>query len=93
MTDFQKYERLEGLTADKRRVFDLMDHLRRAFEDFCNTYHEPVPFMDAFMGVHNFHKLIIGDLIRRTEMPPDAAKAFATMAADTFRKAMADGKF
>ena len=93
MPEYQQFERLDGLTANKTRVFDLMDHLRRAFEDFCNTYHEPVPFMDAFMGAHNFHKLIIGDIIRRTQMPPDAARTFAKMAASTFEKAMLDGKF
>ena len=93
MPEYQQFERLDGLTANKTRVFDLMDHLRRAFEDFCNTYHEPVPFMDAFMGAHNFHKLIIGDIIRRTQMPPDAARTFAKMAASTFEKAMLDGQF
>lgn len=88
----RQFGRLEGLTANKRAVFDLMDHLRKAFEDFCNTYHEDVPYMDAFMGVHNFHKLIVRDIARRAAMPPEAMREFYQMAAATFQKAMDDEK-
>lgn len=78
----------EDLKADEVVVFDLMDHLRRSFEEFCNTYHADIPFVDAFMGVHNFHKMIIKDIAFRKNMPDRARKLFFQMASDTFEKAM-----
>lgn len=77
--------------ADRVKVFDLMDHLRRAFEDFVNGYHTEFGHMDGFMGVHNFHKLIVNDLLQRnTTMTRQDRIAFLQMARDTFSKAMND---
>ena len=88
-----KFVEAEGLRANRNVVFDLVEHLRKAFEEFCNTYHEDVPFIDAFMGCHNFHKLIIGDLIRRTKMDERTAAAFRAMATATWEQAMRAGRF
>lgn len=82
------FETVESLRAHPGTVFDLQDHLRRAFEDFCNTYHKEVPYKDAFMGVHNFHKLIILDIARRAGMTGDARAMFLKLSSDTYMQAM-----
>lgn len=84
------FKEIESLKADRGVTFDLMDHLRRAFEDFCNTYHKPIPFRDAFMAVHNFHKLIIADIAARCEMTDDDRATFLQMSVDTYQKAVDD---
>jgi hypothetical protein len=74
--------------ADKTRVFDLTEDLRKAFEKILNEYHEDVPFIDAFMAVHNFHKLVVLDLIDRQGLTGNAKKIFKKMAVDTFTTGM-----
>lgn len=81
-------ERNEFMAADKSVVFDLMDHLRKSFEDFCNTYHKEIPYLDAFMGVHNFHKMIVMDIAARSNLKGPAKAIFLKLNRDTFDKAI-----
>ncbi len=60
------------------------------FEDFCNAYHKEVPFKDVVMGVHNFHKLILTDLVDRCGMPTEEAQLFLQISVDTYQKAVND---
>lgn len=77
--------------ADEVVVFDGMHHLRRAFEAFCNGYQKNVGYVDAFMVAHNFHKMIVLDIVRRMEeegCDPDMRKFLLSMAEATWRKAV-----
>ncbi len=77
------------------QIFELMDDLRRAFETYVNEQaaeKKEVGYIDAFMGVHNFHKLIIMDIADRGALQGEAKKLFYQMAADTFQKAINDLK-
>lgn len=69
-------------------VFDMMDHLRRAFEDFLNTYHKPISDMERLMGIHNFHKFIVIEIADRMQFTGDERAVFLRTARDTFDKAM-----
>ena len=82
----------EPRSANPVVVFDLTDHLRKAFEDFCNTYHEEVPYLDAFMGVHNFHKLIVLDIANRQEFTDTERRRFFKMAIDTLAEGLTRGR-
>lgn len=77
--------------ANKTQVFDLMDELRRTFEKHVNekaAEGQEVGYMDAFMGAHNFHKLIVQDIADRAGFTGEARKMFFQMAADTFQQAV-----
>lgn len=84
------FEPLPLAKADRVAVFDVVDHLRLSFEDLCNASDPELKYMDAFMGVHNFHKLIIQDIAKRSDelSNPRGRAMFYQMAADTFAKAM-----
>jgi hypothetical protein len=77
------------LGAEKRRVFDLLDELRRAWEKILNDYHEDVPFVDGLMALHNFHKLGLDHIVAEARMRGEPAAQFFLMAAATFQIAMA----
>lgn len=74
--------------ADPARVRDLLEHLLAAFEEYCNAAEIPLPFNDAFMAAHNFHKAIVFDLAERGPLTGEVRRLFLQSAADTFRMAM-----
>lgn len=76
--------------ADPAKVRDLMEHLVRAFEEYCNSRPdgEQVQYLDAFMGFHNAHKAIVLDLVQRSELRGEARRTFLRMARDTWADAM-----
>jgi hypothetical protein len=74
--------------ANEATVKALMDHLLRAYEEFINQWPEDVPYIDAFMGVHNFHVVAILDIERRQQLSPEMQLFFRKLAADTFALAM-----
>jgi hypothetical protein len=71
-------------SADPVRTRHLMDHLIAAFEQYCNEAAAELPFIDAFMGVHNFHKAIVLDLAERQGLTGTARALFLQMAIVTF---------
>lgn len=71
-------------SADSHRVFYLTDDLRKAFEKILSEYHEDVPYIDAFMAVHNFHKLVILDIAEKEKFTDTKLAMFKKMAVDTF---------
>jgi hypothetical protein len=73
--------------ADPVRTRALMDHLLRAFEEYCNAAEIELPYVDAFMGVHNFHKAIVLDLAERQGLRGEGRRLFIAMAVDTFAEA------
>lgn len=79
---------VELARANEKEVKALMDHLIKAFENYCNQAPEEVKFMDAFMAVHNFHCIILLDIERRSKMPIEQQLFWRKAAADTFAKAM-----
>ena len=54
--------------ADEVKVFDLVEHLRKAFDAYFaqNTTLQPHTYrhVDLFMAAHNFHKLVVLNLLR-----------------------------
>lgn len=76
--------------ADAARVEALCEAMVRAYEAYV-TEHE-TDLLDGMMGVHNFHKVIIFDLIRRTGMDTATADFLRRMAATTFDEAMRRGR-
>lgn len=77
--------------ADKVKVFDLIEHLRKAFEQFFEneqTFEHPTTYsrVDVFMAAHNFHKLIVCNLI--DGLSAEERDMFLRMAAYTFEVAM-----
>lgn len=84
-----EYIEVPALTADKRRVFDLMDELRLAWERILTDAREPIPYIDGFMAVHNFHKLALDHIItQEAGLSGEAAARLFELAAGTFRRAM-----
>lgn len=82
-------KRISLTAANLDRTRKLMEHLVAAFEQYCNEVsEEEVPYVDAFMAVHNFHKAIVLDLAHRGEMDPDTRRFFIQTAIDTFTEAM-----
>jgi hypothetical protein len=75
-------------SADRQRVFDLTEDLRKFYEKILNEYHEDVPYLDSFMVVHNFHKLIVLDIAQKEKITGKALTAFKKMAVDTFTEGM-----
>ena len=75
--------------ADIARTRALMEHLVRAFEEFCNNVSGvEVPYIDAFMGFHNAHKVIVLDLAARQGLTGSARRLFLRMARDTWDEAI-----
>lgn len=82
---------MEELTrANEKTVRALLDHLLAAFEEFYNTYPEPVDYVDGFMAAHNFHVVIVLDLEHRIKATPEQQLFWRKVAIDTFTKAMED---
>jgi hypothetical protein len=78
-------------SGNEDRIRDLLEHLVAAFEEYCEG-EEELPYIDAFMGVHNFHKAIVFDLAQRQELTAESLAQFVQMAADTFQQAMDEMK-
>lgn len=78
--------------ADKVRVFDLVEHLRKSFNAFFGQNETIQPHIysqvDIFMAVHNFHKLTVVNAARQILKEPEQRAVYFKMAADTFRGAM-----
>ncbi len=77
--------------ADKVKVFDLVEHLRKAFEQFFEneqTFEQPITYsrVDVFMAAHNFHKLIVCNLVEGLSV--EERNMFLQMSAYTFELAM-----
>lgn len=80
-------------SANRERVTALANYLIHAFEEYmAEEGNAPLPFLDAFMGIHNFHKAIILDIADREEMVGERRAGFLKMAADTFDRAMREAK-
>ena len=77
----------EELKADIAVVEALCNRLVAAFERFADEEVEKHPeglsYLDALMGVHNFHKAIVLDLEHRT-----GDRLVRRVAIDTFRRAL-----
>ena len=83
--------------ADKRVVFDLLDDLRRAWEQILNEYartHElqtergGVRYVDGWMACHNFFKLALDHLVSEAGLDGEAAAQVFLGAGETFQMAM-----
>lgn len=78
--------------ADKVKVFDLVEHLRKAFESFFDQSRTVQPHdysrVDIFMAIHNFHKLAVLNLVQDAGFTVVERDMFLKMAADTFEMAM-----
>lgn len=76
--------------ADPVKVFDLIEHLRKAFDAFFAQGPELQPHhydrMDILMAAHNFHKLMVQSL--STDLEPELRGVFFEIASTTFRMAM-----
>jgi len=90
------FETFEAARGDREKVVLFVEALRQAFEDYVNAEAEKgeayqVRWSDALMAVHNFHKLIILDIEKRSGMgtqPKEAQHIFRKMWVDTFRMAL-----
>lgn len=74
------------MAADVGRTRALMEHLVAAFEAYVSD-HE-TPYVDAFMGAHNFHKAILFDLISRAAESPEHRRFMLQAARDTWIQAI-----
>ena len=78
--------------ADKVKVFDLMNHLRKAFDEFFEQSQALQPheysMVDIFMAAHNFHKLTVLSLAADAAFTPSERNMFLKTAAHTFTLAM-----
>lgn len=68
--------------TDPAEIEALLEHLRQAFETYVNAH--GIKYPNAFMAVHNFHKLVVSDLIEHRGQPPE----IAYIAVYTFAQAM-----
>lgn len=67
--------------ADPVKVNHFLAFLKQAYEHYIKAQKEigqPVAYVDAFMTAHNFHRMIIDDLIERTNTPGLAQAAVST---------------
>jgi hypothetical protein len=74
--------------ADREKVQAILEYLVSAFERLCNESPEPIEYLNAAMGVHNFHKAILFDLTERAEMPQEQRRVFLTAMRHTFDEAI-----
>lgn len=83
--------------ADKRVVFDLLDDLRRAWEQILNDYARThslqtdrggVRYIDGWMACHNFFKLALDHLVSDSTLQGEAAAQLFLAAGETFQMAM-----
>jgi hypothetical protein len=87
-------ERLPNIKADEGTVRAVMEHLIDSFEAFADQ-RDGLGYIDVFMGVHNFHKLMVFDIIRRVtdahpdEPPEQMAALLLNMAHATWEDALA----
>ncbi len=79
--------------ANEDVVRRLVNHLLRALEEFNNEEargkETGLSYADAFMGAHNFHKLMVLDLEERTE---DLECFWRTAAVHTFLESLSKGE-
>jgi hypothetical protein len=76
----------EVFTADPEEVKALLEYLQEVYQRLLTERAEAgqnVRYPDAFMAVHNFHKGVVFDLVKRT-----GATELYRIAADTFAEAM-----
>lgn len=52
---------IEQAKCNKREVFDIMDSLAKFFEEYINK--KDIQVIDLLMGVHNFHKLTLQNIV------------------------------
>lgn len=94
-------ELIEAGRADLKVVFDLLEDLRKAWEQILNNYAEGITsmgnlpterggvrYLDAWMTGHNFYKLLLDNLVADANLTGEAAAQFYLGASATFRKAM-----
>ena len=82
----QEQEDLTHLKANPAEVALLTTYLGQAFERYCNDAARggnQVKYVDAFIAVNIFHKMIVLDLVARTGLT-----GLYRMAVDTFSQAM-----
>ena len=79
-------EKIELASADKQNVFDIMDALKVEFERLLSL--RDIPYVDALMASHNFHKLIIQDLADRSCDTKQAKELIFLTAKSTWDLAM-----
>ena len=72
--------------SDKVKVFDLMDHLRNKFNDHITK--NETSYIDAMMGVHNFHKMTIQLATEPMFKDNIDRAAYYQIWKDTFNKSM-----
>lgn len=83
--------RLErNMGADAEAVRRLAGWLVARFDEYVSEH--DTASVDVLMAVHNFHKVIVFDLIKQTEMGEEEARFFRQMAASTFDEAMRKGR-
>lgn len=72
----------------------LLEYLRQAYEDYLNVRAEhghEVAYGDAFMAVHNFHKLVVHDLIASRGSPRELAYIAANIFSQAMQKTFPEG--
>jgi hypothetical protein len=76
------------LRANEETVRAGLEHIRRAYEEFINSYPAQVDYVDGFMIAHNFHVLVILDLEAKLKADPAGQLFLRKLAKDTFAKAL-----
>lgn len=82
----ERSEGFKGFSADPKEVKAILEYLQAAYQRYLTERADAgksVRYPDAFMAAHNFHKLVVSDLVRRTN-----ADQLFLVAADTFNEAM-----
>ena len=74
--------------ANEETVRAGLEHMRRAFEEFVNSYPGTVDHMDGFMIAHNLHVLVILDIETRMEATPAAQLMLRKMAVETLEDSL-----
>ncbi len=77
---------ITAAAADAAKVLALMEALVACFEEYISE--RKTTYVDAFMGLHNFHKAILLDLLNREELPRADQRLYLRMARDTWAEAI-----
>lgn len=82
--------------ADRDLVIEMVEHLQQAWDAFTRdrATGREVGYLDGLMAAHNFHRLVVFDLIARQGWDDDEPQhvatraAFLKMARDTWTETM-----
>lgn len=75
--------------ADIEQVRYVVEELRKAYEFALNTAERPVGFVDGFMALPNFVRLVVEDLEMRSKFSTaDEKYAFRRVLIDTIKRSL-----